>query len=222
METVYEGLEPGSNDFLLDGLKDDAWRDALFEAQDDLRQYRIGQESKASNWLLGKERTKPGKAFDLVGWLGNRFSISDEETGRAAVRDSQESLEVVALHCDAGNLSVFPWVALQEGVEEKYTALGDGTTAPDDRAARLAATCTVPLPPLLTKPWRIAGIVSALESATNVSGWQESRWLKGQLPLVFDRNGVAVVDCEKERYHLGYSRELGLRLLEIEHKEVEQ
>ena len=222
VETVYEGLEPGSNDFLLDGLKDDAWRDALLGAQDDLRQYRMSQESKASNWLLGKERTKPGKVFDLVGWLGNRFSISDEETGRAAVRDSQESLEVVALHCDAGNLSVFPWVALQEGVEEKYTALGDGTTAPDDCAACLAATCTVPLPPLLTKPWRIAGIVSALESATNVSGWQESRWLKGQLPLVFDRNGVAVVDCERERYHLGYSRELGLRLLEIEHKEVEQ
>lgn len=221
VEVVYEGLEPSASDALLAGSLNDAWRDALLEVQNELRKHIDDQEDKAKNWLLDRERVRPGRVFDLVGWLGNRFSISDEETGRAAVRDSQESLEVVAVYRNAESLSVFPWVAQQEGVEETDAILGDGSVIPNDRAARLAATCTVALPPSLTKPWRISKIVKSLESAVNVSGWQESRWLKGQLPLVFDQNGAAVIDCSRERYRFGYSKELGLRLLETEHKEGE-
>jgi hypothetical protein len=40
------------------------------------------------------------------------------------------------------------------------------------------------------------------------SGWQTSRWIAGQLPLVFDESGV----CRVAGHILSYDSEQGLRV----------
>lgn len=172
-----------------------------------------GQKRRAKYWLLAQpELRKPEK---LIGWLSDPLMIADENIARAAVRDSQEFIEVIAVQeCD-GNLCIFPWVDNIDGSTPVSRLLGDGEMIPDDAAARLAATCTVNLPPALSGSWNAEAIVKALEMSYPIPGWQESRWLKGQLVLVFNETGETTIDTGIVVYRLRYARGTGLELVEV-------
>lgn len=184
----------------------------LLKASDELNRRQADAQRRAGAFLLSKPQKRPGGS--LIGWLRDSYSLTDEIRARAAVRDTDESIEVVVVQEREGMLTILPWVGRSEDGREREVSLGDGTEVPDDEAARLAATCTVSLPPALTSSFNFEQTVNALESQACVQGWQGSRWLRGQLPLVLDSSFNAEIESMGYVYRLRYSREAGLEITE--------
>ena len=70
------------------------------------------------------------------------------------------------------------------------------------------------MPPLLSAPWNYEHVIDALEARTQVTGWQESRWLRGQLPLVLDSSLNCSIETDRCVFRLHYSREMGLQVVD--------
>lgn len=188
-------------DLVYDRAKDevyvpDAWSDTLQEADDTLDKYIQRQKRDAKNWLIGALQG----LSTLEGWLDASFNFNLTQA-QAAVRDTQDSLEVVLVCQEEGTLKLLPW-AQEPGASE----LGSGEEPPDDTTTKVASRCTVRLPVELSTE----GMVAALESTHPVPGWRESRWLRGQLPLALDCEGDAVIKCGEKVHHIHYDSERGL------------
>lgn len=138
--------------------------------------------------------------------------------GRAAVRETDESIEVVAVQELEGGFKLLPWAVDVQGSLPNGGSLGDGIDVPDDEAARLAANCTVSLPPRLSSVRNYQEVIDVLEGQVQIPGWQESRWLQGQLVMVLDSECNSVVETGSYVYHLHYSKEAGLELASIDKK----
>ena len=149
---------------------------------------------RAQSFLLAD----PNQPETLNGWIDVVADDPDrsEEQGRSQVRDSEDSLEVIALWRDAdGHLRLpacaprRPGALIPEGLE-----WGTGS---EQSLAREMASCTLSLPIQLTNPGVIDRAIAELERTVDYSGWQTSPWLKGQLVVVFgpdDRAALAGFD----------------------------
>ncbi|MDO4404230.1 MAG: CRISPR-associated helicase Cas3' [Atopobiaceae bacterium] len=195
VESVYEGLVSAP----------EAWIEALSLASRKDEERRQAKRDAAKNWLLNK----PGR-YSLDGWMREAVNIDNEVRGRVAVRDSEESIEVVVVCQTRRGLEVLPWIANRNGVDPR---LGSGADIPDDSTARVAALCTVNLPPRLSAPYLSEQVIGALERSGTFDGWQRSPWLAGVLPLVVDGEGLATIGWEGHEFVLRYSREEGLSLI---------
>lgn len=126
---------------------------------------------------------EPGRMQNLVGWLDQ--SKKDDPAGKkseAAVRDTNESIDVILIHRVGAKLQILPWV-------EEYgcAELPEGTI-PDDLAFILAG-CKVSLPYQFSTPWMIDKTLSELQTKNMQdvpSEWSESKWLRGELFLILD------------------------------------
>lgn len=190
------------------------WADALQSAEKELLERRESAQGRARAWLLDKPKKRKGSS--LIGWLRDSYSALDDARGRAAVRETDESIEVVAVQELEGEFKLLPWAVDAQGSRPTEDSLGDGFSLPSDEAARLAANCTVSLPPRLSSAWSYQGVIDALEAHVRIPGWQESRWLQGQLVMVFDSKCNAVVEAGSYIYHLHYSQEAGLELISVD------
>lgn len=196
-----------------------SWQVELSAAQLKMKEEREESMRRANSFLLGRPHLTG--CYNLDGWLSEAISINSEQVGRAMVRDTQESLEVIAVQEQNGNLELLPWVSNAYGNHLDNRSLGARDEVPVDGVARIAANCTVclpleliyRLPPELTYSQRMSKVISYLEEQCPVPGWQESRWLKGQLPLIFDTHGDVKIVVDNQEYLLHYSRDLGLELL---------
>jgi CRISPR-associated endonuclease/helicase Cas3 len=136
-------------------------------------------------------------AHPLVAWLDG--SAGGEKEGEATVRDSGDSLEVVVIQqLRNGEKRLLPWV---EGGQMLAKPL-------EERLAKIAAGCTVNLPPRLCTPWAIDKVIFELESNPWTQSVQDSYWLKGELILMLDE------DCRAELYGhtLRYDKRKGLSI----------
>lgn len=146
----------------------------------------------------------PGPAHNIADWLEKNIS---EQKGKAAVRDTDESIEVLLIQEREGKLGLFGWT--NDGPE-----LLD-YQVPDELLAKEMARQRILLPNVLTGPWIIAQTISELERGNErLLAWQESPWLRGELFVVLDENCSTVIGD----YKLIYDRENGLR----HEKEVEE
>lgn len=137
----------------------------------------------------------------LVQWLGVRTAADDPSPGaRAAVRDSQDGLEVVVVVHSPDGLRVHSDAPTFGG-----SLLPDQIHRDNEELARAAAACTLRLPIAMCVPHVIDDVLDALERFGK-EGWQESRWLRGQLILPLDADGVSSV----AGFHLRYDSERGL------------
>lgn len=170
-----------------------------------------GYEDAKAAWALRvAEKEQRAEAFRIAPpWKGagndiTGFLDSDvkEAAGEAAVRDAEDTLEVVAVCRDArGELRL----------------ISDGRllphATPDDATARLIARESLRLPALFGKPYRIDAAITALEqgSGKELAAWQSSPWLRGSLFLILDAqreatlleyqmkyDGFYGLTCEKE------------------------
>lgn len=182
------------------------WVHTLQDAEEKLKNEKEDKQLKANTWLL----SKPQKGTQsLIGWLNESFSLTDEAKARAAVRDSNDTVEVIAVQASNDGFKLLPWVTDIKRSRPSQGHLGDGSEAPDDEVARLAASCTVSLPFWLSSEQ----VINALEIQTQVPGWQESRWLQGQLVLAFDSNLDTVIETKDAVFRMHYSRKAGLELV---------
>ncbi|WP_078866106.1 type I-E CRISPR-associated protein Cse1/CasA [Streptomyces sp. NRRL S-1448] len=189
-----------------DQVGPEAWAQRLGDARAAHEQLVAEKHEKAGGFLLDPVR-RPGRP--VYGWLeAAAGDVDDSRVGRAQVRDSEETLEVLVVQRQAdGRLTTVPWLG-----DDEQGARGGLELAtdfpPSRRAAEAVASSALTLPGLFSKPWMIDRTIEELERFL-VPAWQvkECPWLAGELILVLD------ADCQTRLagFVVTYSRANGLR-----------
>lgn len=174
-----------------------AWAAAEKKAADAVE----SQRSRAGVFRIAE----PGSRPTLVGWVDGGTNETDElSSGRAQVRDSEDSLEVLVVMRDFGGvIRLIPGPHLLAGADLGIPSNGP----PAEHLALAVAGQSLRLPAFLTKGALMDKVIRDLEvQARDFTGWQQSRWLAGQLVLCLDDDLQAVV----AGWVLRYDRSLGL------------
>lgn len=184
------------------------WEDAWRHAETTDGRQRALALSRASTYLLDE----PADLSSLDGWPG--VSLPDpersERQGRSQVRDSDDSLEVLALWRGTDGI-----LRLPREVDPDQRPIPEHTmwTPADEPLAALMARCTLRLPTSLTRgETGFNQVITSLEHQVRYDGWQASPWLAGQLAVVFDEFGESHVGT----HLLHYDHEIGLTVDSIE------
>jgi len=159
----------------------DGWAEAMNGARAEHTAHMVRQREQAEAFCLDEVRG-PGRS--LIGWIdGGVGDADDTRAGRAQVRDSPETIEVLVVQrCGNGLLRTLPWLDRGRGGLELPTE-----AVPPPRAARAAAASALRLPALFAKPWMFDRVLHELEREYH-EAWQtkQSSWLQGELLLVLD------------------------------------
>ncbi|MER5951714.1 CRISPR-associated helicase Cas3' [Streptomyces sp. NPDC001904] len=186
-----------------------SWQPALAEARGQFEAHRADQAERAAVFRLG-EVSRPGRP--LIGWVAAGVGDADDtRTGRAQVRDSRESLEVVVVQRRAdGTLATLPWLPDDSKGRKRGGLVLPQDQAPSPFAGRVAASCGLRLPIQFSYAKTLDAAIAELEQLY-VPAWQgkDSPWLSDQLILALDE------DCQTQLagYALHYSPENGLDVI---------
>ncbi|MFI6229266.1 CRISPR-associated endonuclease Cas3'' [Micromonospora echinospora] len=181
----------------------ESWQDTMTEAEAGQRDAFDAKELKADGFRLAAVG-EPG--VPLIGWLSGGVGDADDRTARGHVRDTDgESLEVLLLVRTPAGLVVPPWVP------------GGGEVVPTDstpgwRLARSVARCTLPLPRSMTSADVVDDVLAELEGRFDLSAWQDTPWLAGELVLDIDGDGNGRLGP----FELHYDLHEGLRVTRAE------
>lgn len=184
------------------------WAQDMEAARARYDEHRANQAERAATFRLGAV-ARPGRP--LFGWVTAGVGDADDTSlGKAQVRDSRESLEVVVVQKKSdGTLTTVPWLA-----PDRQGRTLAGLALPTDQvptllAARTAASCGLRLPTQFSYAETMDQAISELEEL-HVRAWQvkDSHWLAGQLILALDE------DCQTHLagFTLHYSESDGLKV----------
>ncbi|MFD8799941.1 CRISPR-associated helicase Cas3' [Streptomyces atroolivaceus] len=184
------------------------WAQDMEAARARYDELRADQAERAATFRLGAA-ARPGRP--LFGWVTAGVGDADDTSrGKAQVRDSRESLEVVVVQKKSdGTLTTVPWLA-----PDRQGRTLAGLPLPTDQvptplAARTAASCGLRLPIQFSYAETMDRAISELEELY-VPAWQVkgSHWLAGQLILALDE------DCQTHLagFVLRYSESDGLEV----------
>lgn len=169
--------------------------DLFIKKQED---YISAKEGKAKNYrIMEPGRQENGYCRDkvnLIAWLKNTNPDESEERAYAQVRDTNETVEVIALKKVGRGYGLF---GESEDISEKIK---------DFKMAKKVAGNTLRLPNILCMPNNIDDTIKELEKYNwkNLRTWQELSWLKGSLGIIFDENNEFVINHFKIRYEDKY------------------
>ena len=160
---------------------------------------------RISNPPLRVTRMKPNS---LVGWLTNSVVNSTEEQGYAQVRDSEETVEVIALQKQGQGYGTVG------GNEDLSGQVNDFSVG------KKLASNTLRLPQSIFirqrdngkgTEYNIDSVIRELEgySQCHLKEWEESGWLKGMLGIIFDEEG----NFKLGQHILHYDRKYGLEVI---------
>ncbi|GAA3386325.1 type I-E CRISPR-associated protein Cse1/CasA [Streptomyces racemochromogenes] len=162
----------------------------------------VAKQQRAAQVFRIDEVRKPGRS--LVGWIDAGVGDADDtRAGRAQVRDSDESLEVLVIQRRRdGTYATLPWLDRgRGGLDVPVDAV------PTSRTGRAIAASALRLPYHFSKPWVIDRAIAELEEF-GPKAWQtpECHWLAGELVLVLDE------DCQTQLagFEVRYSKADGL------------
>lgn len=132
----------------------------------------------------------------LIGWLKSGIPVDSEEKASAKVRDTEDTIEVIAVKKIGLGYGFF-------GADEDISERVD-----EDSIAKEIAKHTFILPKLLSKNYNIDDTIDELEKYNRnyLRKWQTSTWLKGSLGIIFDENN----EFELGGVKLKYSKKLGV------------
>lgn len=189
----------------------EGWGEAWDRALARHEKHRADQSERAGRFRLDAA----GRAGrPLIGWVsGGAGDADDTRAGRAQVRDSQETLEVLVVQRLAdGRLVTLPWLA-----KDGRGRVRGGLDLPADRcpspaAARAAASSGLRLPVQFSTPDVMDRAIDELEKFF-VPAWQSKgcHWLAGQLILVLD----AACQTRLAGFSLQYSESDGLEVTRV-------
>jgi CRISPR-associated endonuclease/helicase Cas3 len=183
------------------------WRAAMAGAREQELLHQVRQGEKAQAFQIA---TVGAAGRAVIGWVEAGVGDTDDtRTGRAQVRDSQESLEVLVVQRRTdGTLATMPWLREDRGGRELPV-----DAVPDPPLARIVAACGLRLPYHFSFPKILDQAIEELE-AECIPAWQskESAWLAGELILILDENCRARL----AGYDLHYTPEDGLEVTRAE------
>ncbi|MGF0168304.1 type I-E CRISPR-associated protein Cse1/CasA [Streptomyces albidoflavus] len=177
------------------------WAEAMERAHERHAALLDAKQRRADGFLLGHVG-RPGRP--LYGWLEAHAGDADDSlSGRAQVRDSDETLEVLVVQRrDDGRITTVPWLGEGRGGLELPVDF-----PPSRRAAEAVAASALTLPGSFSHQGIIDRTIAELERFL-VPAWQvkECPWLAGQLILVLDER------CQTplSGFELSYSQQDGL------------
>lgn len=156
------------------------------------------KEFKAKTYRIDdvKNRIDPDR-YNLIHWLDNPDNTDSDETAAAQVRDSAETVEIVALKKIGTGYGTFDSsIDISDQIDRSATA-------------KKIAVNTLRLPNYVTMRIGVEETINELEDYNRkyLAGWEQQPWLKGALGLIFDENGC----CTLHGIHLRYDSTFGLR-----------
>ncbi|MFN8079399.1 MAG: CRISPR-associated helicase Cas3' [Kineosporiaceae bacterium] len=158
------------------------WQEVMHTAQEQDLRVTAQRRQHAQDYLL----SAPGPPGEpILGWLYAHVGEADDDTrGRAAVRDGDDSVEVLLLrrHPD-GSLH------LPDGEFPAAGALVEPQNRPAAPLAQALAGCSLRLPSWATAGPNGAALMDALHENW-FRPWQDDDALRGQLVLILDRDGL--------------------------------
>lgn len=140
--------------------------------------------------------SKSAAKESLIGWLKNDIPGDSDEKASAKVRDTEDTIEVIAVKkIDSG----YGFFETDEDISGRIN---------EDSIAKEIAKHTFTLPKLLSKNYNIDDTIRELEkyNLKHLEEWQTSAWLKGSLGIIFDENN----EFELGGVKLKYSKKLGV------------
>ncbi|WP_443049035.1 CRISPR-associated helicase Cas3' [Streptomyces sp. M92] len=185
----------------------DHWQEAMKAAGERFERHRDDQAERAAVFRLG-DVGKPGRP--LFGWVAAGVGDTDDTpTGRAQVRDSRDSLEVVVVQRRGdGSLATLPRLEPDSKGRRRAGIELPQDATPTPFAARTAASCGLRLP-LQFSGETMDRAIEELEQLY-LTNWQgkNSPWLSDQLILALDE------DCQTHLagFVLRYSPSDGLEV----------
>lgn len=163
------------------------------------------KKARSQGYKLGKPSFSNDSS--LNGWLNSKLRLDLEESAVAQVRDTQDTIEVIALRKWEAGYTLFD--------ETKDLSSEIHDSAVQKRISRH----TLRLPLQLSAYYNIDQTIKELEefNLKNLLDWQESTWLRGMLGIIFDESNEFTLNG----FRLKYCRKLGLTYQKITDKERE-
>ena len=190
VQAVYdESIDPDLSDEL---------RAKYYEYKKEYKDVIKDKKDRATSYRLKSPRLKKNRfnGMDLIGWLENNSKNSSEGDGNSQVRDTQDTIEVIALKKFNDGYTTF------DGNEDISQSIDNV------EVAKKIASSTIKLPNRLSKPYNIDNTIRELEDfyINNLQEWDNSAWLKGTLCAIFDENN----ECSINGVNMVYDKKYGL------------
>lgn len=176
------------------------------ELENHLKEKYSRMEIEKDNVLLEKAKRakvfrlkRPKQSDTLIGWLKQATQDLSEEKAYAQVRDTVETIEVIALKKIGSGYGLF-------AEEEDLSQLIE-----ESSIAKRIATQTLTLPRRLSVHYNIDRTIAYLEEFNRkyLGNWQRSPWLKGSLGIIFDENNTFELNGEVLKYDQKYGLKSG-------------
>lgn len=184
------------------------WQQALIEARTAQEAKQADKATRARAFLLDPA-ARDGRA--VIGWVDAGVGEADDsQSGKAQVRDTGESLEVLVARRNAdGSLTTVPWLTEERGGLPLPTE-----AAPEPRAARALAASGLRLPYQFTVTGVMIDRTIAELETDLVEAWQtkDAHWIAGELVLFLDEDNRA----ELAGHKLYYTESDGLEVTRAE------
>ena len=135
----------------------------------------------------------------------------DDDWGPRAVRDTQETIEVLLVRREGDALHLLPWVGDERQSVEQGAEIPTAWE-PDSNVAKVVAQCAVRLPLAMCDLERIEDLIGLLEELCGrwVAAWQESPWLAGRLVLVLEEDEEGTLSAQVGDWRVSYTLGGGL------------
>lgn len=178
-----------------------------------LEEYSTKRE-RAKNCLLKSIESMERNNQNLVDWFAKANEIddaADDDKGPRAVRDTQDTVEVVLLRHEKGNLALLPWVgSVQLGIRPGESFQNGAMIS--ENLAKTIAQCSVRLPLAVCNYHNLDKLISELETRCDdiTRYWQESKWLSGKLVVLLKEESTNVFVSQYNNFKLKYSERAGL------------
>lgn len=132
----------------------------------------------------------------IMGWLNNSNEVITEEETFAQVRDSKETIEVIALQKNEKGIGLF---GTDYDIMDKIE---------DYNFSKKVVSNTLKLPQVLSEKYNISQTIEFLEkyNINYLFGFQNNVWLRSSMGIIFNENDI----FEIGDYILKYSNKYGL------------
>lgn len=192
------------------------WQSAYGAACENREAKERDKERRAGAYLLPSAERLMRDGKSLTGLFAH--SVEDgsdarlnEDVGQRAVRDTQETVEVLLVCRREGRICLLPWVGDEKNGVERGQVVPT-SYEPEWTLATVLAQSAVRLPLALCRPQQLDELIEELESGCErwVAFWQGTSVLAGRLALALEEVKPGVFEAPVLDVTLRYTREEGL------------
>lgn len=161
------------------------------------------KEQRAKAFRIdGPKKRIDTEKYNLIGWLNTMDTSSSEEESYAQVRDTNETVEIIAVKRNVDKYGMF---SPKNGMEK---LISDHIHEAEMAKELAGQTIRLPLSVTYGKDGGISTLIEELEeyNSRHLAEWQDEPWLMGQLGLIFDEDGSFTLG----KIHMKYNSKTGL------------